>query len=52
MNQVKNMSLNERHGDVNEHNDDQPGMDAIVPRWRLMMIKQSIEGASVDERSC
>ena len=50
MNQVKNMSLNERHGDVNEHNDDQPAMDAIVPRWRLMMIKQSIEGASVDMR--
>ena len=35
---------------MHEHDDDQPAMDSRVPRWRSMMIKQSIEGASVDVR--
>ena len=50
MNQIKNMSLNEVHADVHEHDNDQPAMDSKVPRWRSMMIKQSIECASVDSR--
>ena len=44
------MSLNEVHADMHEHDDDQLAMDSRVPRWRSMMIKQSIEGASVDVR--
>ena len=44
------MSLNEVHADVHEHDEDQPAMDSRVPRWRSMMIKQSVEGASVDIR--
>ena len=48
VNQVKNMSLNEVHVDVHEH--DQPGMDFRAPRWRSVMIKQSTEGASIDVR--
>ena len=48
MNQVKNVSLNEVHADAHEHDDDdQPAMDSRVQRWRSMMIKQSIESASV-----
>ena len=50
MNQVKNVSLNEVHADAHEHDDDQPAMDSRVQRWRSMMIKQSIESASVDVR--
>ena len=44
------MSLNEVHVDVHEHDDDQPAIDSRVPRWRSMMFKQSIEGASVNVR--
>ena len=50
MNQVKNMSLNEGHANVHEHDEDKPPIDTRVPRWRSMMTKQSIEGASVDIR--
>ena len=50
MNQVKNMSLNEVHAYVREHDDDQLAMDSRVPRRRSIVIKQSIEGASVDIR--
>ena len=50
MNQVKNMSPNEVHADMHEHDDDQLAVDSRVPRWRSIMIKQSIEGASVDVR--
>ena len=42
------MSLNEVHADVHEHDEDQSAMDSTVPRWRSMMIKQSIQAASVD----
>ena len=48
MNQVKNMSLNEVHAYVRENDDDQLAMDSRVPRRRSIVIKQSIEGASVD----
>ena len=38
------------HADVHEHGDDQPAIDSRGPKWRSMVIKQSIEGASVDVR--
>ena len=44
------MSVNEVHADVHKHDEDKPAMDSRVPRWRSMMIKQSIQGASVDVR--
>ena len=50
MNQVKNMSLNKVHADVHGPDEAQPAMDSGVPRWRSMMIRQSIEGASLDIR--
>ena len=50
MNQVKNISLNEVRADVHEDDDHQPVMDSTVRSWRSMLIKQSIESASVDVR--
>ena len=50
VNQVKNMALNEVHANVHEHGEDQPALDSRVARWRSMIVKQSIEGASVDIR--
>ena len=48
MNQVKNMLLNEVRADVHEDDDHQQVMDPRVRSWRSMLIKQSIESASVD----
>ena len=44
------MPLIEVQADVDEHDEDQLAMYSREPRWRSMMIKQSIEGASVDVR--